>query len=474
LKNIEDILARCIEDIKARRSTLEGCLARYPSMCSQLEPLLRIALSIKEPPSFKPTNDFKNRARVQLMDYIHDKRNVKKSWRDFHISGIRQSWCAGWLKAATIVIAIILVISALGTGTAYASKDSLPGDILYSVKIGTEQVRRFLTVNDITRIELELTLADTRVEEIGVLANKNPERITLAVKGYEKNLTTAIVRAANNRDRDISAEGLEMVALAALKHISIIDGIIDSVKVAEKESLRQAERIALRAQFRVLRALAGEDPVRAMEINIVAMQNRLNRANAAADKGDLIEAENTLEQFKEMYRFSEEISRIPKESGHDTTAIDALNAQAKSAHFEIIRNIYGKVSDEAIASVKQVMGIPVEENAKENIRQPEKDTDNNIPGQTDQHSKESGIVPDEPGNVPDEPGNTPEGPDNAPEEPSNNPDEPGNIPEEPGVPPEGPGELPESPGTGSPPGSSGSPPDGPPGNGSGGSGNGKS
>jgi uncharacterized protein (DUF433 family) len=78
LKKFEDILAQCIEDIKAGRSSIEDCLDRYPSLREQLEPLLRIALAIREPPDAKPSPAFKIKARVQLMDQIHERRTVTK------------------------------------------------------------------------------------------------------------------------------------------------------------------------------------------------------------------------------------------------------------------------------------------------------------------------------------------------------------------------------------------------------------
>jgi hypothetical protein len=78
LKRFEDILAQCIEDIKAGRASIEGCLDRYPSLREQLEPLLRIALGIRETPDVKPSPAFKLRARVRLMDQIHERRAVTK------------------------------------------------------------------------------------------------------------------------------------------------------------------------------------------------------------------------------------------------------------------------------------------------------------------------------------------------------------------------------------------------------------
>jgi len=52
---IEDILAQCIEDIKAGKSSVADCLDKYPALRKQLEPLLKIALEIREPPDVKPS-----------------------------------------------------------------------------------------------------------------------------------------------------------------------------------------------------------------------------------------------------------------------------------------------------------------------------------------------------------------------------------------------------------------------------------
>jgi hypothetical protein len=78
LKKFEDILVECIDDIKAGRSNIEDCLDRYPSVREQLEPLLRIALEIREPPDVKPSPSFKVKARVWLIDQIHGRQAVTK------------------------------------------------------------------------------------------------------------------------------------------------------------------------------------------------------------------------------------------------------------------------------------------------------------------------------------------------------------------------------------------------------------
>ena len=71
MKKREDMLVQYVEDIKGGSSSIEDCLNRYPSVREQLEPLLRIALAIREPPDVRPAPFFKVKARVWLMDPIH-------------------------------------------------------------------------------------------------------------------------------------------------------------------------------------------------------------------------------------------------------------------------------------------------------------------------------------------------------------------------------------------------------------------
>ena len=118
LKKFEDILVQCIEDIKTGRSSIEDCLDRYPSMREQLEPLLRIALEIREPPDVKPSPSFKVKARVWLMDQIHGRQAVTKwPWSRYDsqvkpIPYIRRLSMARVIVAAAVVS--LSVLAALG------------------------------------------------------------------------------------------------------------------------------------------------------------------------------------------------------------------------------------------------------------------------------------------------------------------------------------------------------------------------
>ena len=390
MKKIEDILASCIEDIRLGRSTLEGCLDRYQSAREQLEPLLRIAIGIQDLPPVKPTESFKSRAKVHLMEYIHTEKTAKRSWRSVFGYLSRPTLYSNTMRRLAIGAAILVVVIVSGAGTAYASHDSLPGDILYPVKIGTEQFRRLLETDDVAEVELELAFAGTRLAEIQKLANKAPDKAPIAVVGYEKSIEMAIEKAGQITDMGVSGSMLQLVALTILEHISTLDRIEDSVSEATAKTVRQAKETAVGEQVKALRSLAQRDPLRATEMNIYAMQNRLQRASDTADKGEATKAEAALEQFTQLHRFGEEIIEIAKGLGHGAAAVDELNARATHDQMEVLGNIYGKVSDEAMASIEEVMGIFIEDHGKEGEGSPENGAPDDIPGQSDSPSEEPG------------------------------------------------------------------------------------
>ena len=115
MKKFEDILVQCIEDIKAGRASIEDCLDKYPSMREQLEPLLRVAFEIREPPDVKPSPSFKVKARVWLMDQIHGGQAVTKwPWSRYDSQVKPIPYIRRFSMARVIVAAVAIIVVALG------------------------------------------------------------------------------------------------------------------------------------------------------------------------------------------------------------------------------------------------------------------------------------------------------------------------------------------------------------------------
>ena len=78
-----------------------------------------------------------------------------------------------------------------------------------------------LTVDDISRIELELRFAEIRLQEIEAVSVRAPDNVIKAINGYEINTKMAIQKAEQARDSSSITTILEIVSLGIFHHISI-------------------------------------------------------------------------------------------------------------------------------------------------------------------------------------------------------------------------------------------------------------
>jgi len=291
LEKFEDILVQCIDDIKAGRSSIEDCLDRYQSMREQLEPLLRIALEIREPPDVRPSPYFKVKARVWLMDQIHERQPVTK-WPWFRYnSQVKPIPYRRRFSMASVILAIVLTLSALGGGTAYAAQDSLPGDALYPVKLGTEQIRLMLPGDDVVKAGRALSFAERRVGEIETLAEKErPQYLGLGVEGYDDALNTTLAGIERASNRGLATGNITArVAEATARHLSVLDKVYDMVPDEAKTAIAHARNVSQTGYFHALAALAKNNTVRAAENNLAAMEGRLNRIRVRAEHMEAVE-----------------------------------------------------------------------------------------------------------------------------------------------------------------------------------------
>lgn len=350
MKSLEDVLARCIEDIQAGRASLADCLERYPDRRGELEPLLKIALSIEPPPDVRPSDAFRVRARVNLMEHIHATR---PAGRTASRTGGGRFKRAVWLKPVTISMAVILLLGTLGTGTAFAAQDSLPGDTLYPAKIGTEQLQRALTFDEDDGVALELKFAGTRLEEMGAVAAESPDDAAVAAAGYQRNLERALSLSERLEDGTARAGVMETIALTTAGHLEILDGLEDTVPGAVRETIMNTRETAFNGHRGALTGLATEDPEKATEINLDTTGGRLNRAGNCAARDDVEGTIAALNQFEMLNRLGQEIYQTALQTGMDTTLIRQMNNRAAAEHLTILNGIGTGSSGEIRAAVER-------------------------------------------------------------------------------------------------------------------------
>jgi hypothetical protein len=256
---------------------------------------------------------------------------------------------------ARIVLVIVLALSAMGEGTVYAAQNSLPGDALYPVKLGTEQIIMMLPGDDVVRAERALSSAEQRVEEMEALAeNGRPQDLGLAVEkyGYALNMTLVGIEQAGNSGlatKNITA----LVAEATTKHLYVLDTVYDKVPPQAKEAIAHARNVSETGYFYALAALAKNDTIIAAEMNLAAMEGRLNRVRAKLQDPEALQI--ALQQFYYMAGFVQKISQIAEETDVDVAEVAELVTNVTSRHLEVLAELYEEVPEEAKEAVKWAM-----------------------------------------------------------------------------------------------------------------------
>ena len=270
-KELDNILDECLERLLVKGETIEQCLQSYPEQAANLKPLLQTALATRQAVAIQPPAEFKARARYQFRSALQEAVSPRK--RPF------LSWLPRWATVATIVLGVLL----MGGGTIAAASYSMPDNLLYPVKLATEQVQLALTPSDIGKAELCAKFADRRVAEIIYTANKgDAQRVEAATQRLDErlvmlaSLTSAPEVAEAPRmlespppmqleeaessqeipgDKNNRAKLRTTVANYAINHPAGLRAALEKAPESAKPALRRAIAVSVAGYERALKAL---------------------------------------------------------------------------------------------------------------------------------------------------------------------------------------------------------------------------
>ncbi len=154
ISEVEEILDRCMGEARSGGDP-ERILRQHPEVADQVRPLLTLAGELERLPD--PT--LSTAAMIRTIARLAAERAVK----DIPPKARRIRLLS--LSVLTRVAAILLVILGLGWGATAASASAVPGDLLYPIKLLTERVEFFLTINPEEKAELRIAFSDRRLRE---------------------------------------------------------------------------------------------------------------------------------------------------------------------------------------------------------------------------------------------------------------------------------------------------------------------
>ncbi len=177
-KEFDNVLDECLERLLIKGETIEQCLQGYPEQAAELKPLLQTALATRKAAAIQPRAEFKARARYQFHAALQEAASP------------RSHTFLSWFPRLATVVTIVLAVLLAGGGTVTAANYSMPDNLLYPVKLATEQVQLALTPSDIGKAKLCAKFADRRVAEIIHIANKgDAQKVEAVTQRLDKRLT---------------------------------------------------------------------------------------------------------------------------------------------------------------------------------------------------------------------------------------------------------------------------------------------
>jgi Domain of unknown function (DUF5667) len=184
-KEFDNIFNECLEHLLTGQETIEQCLQRYPEYAKELEPLLRTVALMHKVADVKPSDEFRARARNEMqLKMAH--------------SGVPAKRAARIVPRWAIAACTAMLVFMLGGGAVLASQNVMPGNLLYAVKLTTENLQVKLDGSADSKTEQYIAMANARISEMAWMVNNNKTQNLQAAAQRLNNYYTSIGELAMN------------------------------------------------------------------------------------------------------------------------------------------------------------------------------------------------------------------------------------------------------------------------------------
>ncbi len=172
------------------------CLATYPQHASELRPLLELAAAVRKVDTPVPAESARAAGLHRILEAAAAKRasQSQPAFAPWH--GLRswlgdsQSLHKNVRLALQMTFASVMVLAVIISGTVVASAATMPGDVLYPVKLAAQQAQLTLTFGEVARQHLE--------EQFGVQQRLDVQRAVQAGRHAEVQLEGRVDQVAEN------------------------------------------------------------------------------------------------------------------------------------------------------------------------------------------------------------------------------------------------------------------------------------
>jgi hypothetical protein len=163
MNNIFDALEICLQELE-NGAELESVLLRYPDLADELRPILKTSIMARKAAVPEPSPETIRRGRARVLQNAAEMREAaaQPTKRIFPI----------FRRLALSLSLVVLLLFISSNGLLNVSASSLPGERLYPVKRGWENVQLMFVLDPASRSALETQFYNERFAEVSSLLTR--------------------------------------------------------------------------------------------------------------------------------------------------------------------------------------------------------------------------------------------------------------------------------------------------------------
>jgi hypothetical protein len=252
------VLDRCLARLQSGTATVEDCLRDHPELAVQLAPLLQTAQRAGHLLAASgPTAEYRKQSQARLLNQLRAASRAERGRSTGRAPGRRLPVSLRGWKPAYALAGLALALALIGSGVAVAgaAAESLPGDGLYGLKRGLEEITLILSTSAAGDAELLLGFAGRRVAEAQALIEAGREEdLSTALTGYQRELSRLLAQRGQD-DRT-----LDRLAAAIRAHQSGLTSALERAAPRARPAIEKALQHNRQGQEEIDQARQGRGP----------------------------------------------------------------------------------------------------------------------------------------------------------------------------------------------------------------------
>lgn len=232
------IINECLEAVIQGCRSQEECIQLFPELKQDLLDVFSVSRPLHNFQALQISTRRMRQMKDQLMFKLADRGEVVTKTSQFRYSwqNTKRRFAMTWVIIVTTILSLIS-----GAGVVYASNTALPGEMLYPVKIWSEDVQLAISPEAVD-VKLYEEFAGHRIEELIALAEAGKfANIDDLVDGYQNlaELMTQLMASIEAKNPEEATRLRNELEIKLQEHARIIEGFIQG----EIENLPLQERL---------------------------------------------------------------------------------------------------------------------------------------------------------------------------------------------------------------------------------------